>query len=71
MPYISASIVIQLMTLAVPYFQRLQKEGESGRKKINQIFWRRMTSTDVCPNAQRYYYFLQLPGTFPTLHFGF
>lgn len=37
MPYIPASIVIQLMTLAVPYFQRLQKEGESGRKKINQI----------------------------------
>lgn len=37
MPYITASIVIQLMTLAVPYFQRLQKEGESGRKKINQI----------------------------------
>ncbi len=37
MPYISASIVIQLMGVAVPYFQRLQKEGESGRKKINQI----------------------------------
>ena len=37
MPYISASIVIQLMTVAVPYFQRLQKEGDSGRKKINQI----------------------------------
>jgi preprotein translocase subunit SecY len=37
MPYISASIVIQLMSVAVPYFQRLQKEGESGRKKINQI----------------------------------
>ena len=37
MPYISASIIVQLMTLAVPYFQRLQKEGESGRKKINQI----------------------------------
>ena len=37
MPYISASIIIQLMTLAVPYFQRLSKEGESGRKKINQI----------------------------------
>ena len=37
MPYISASIVVQLLTLAVPYFQRLQKEGESGRKKINQI----------------------------------
>jgi preprotein translocase subunit SecY len=37
MPYISASIVIQLMTLVVPYFQRLQREGESGRKKITQM----------------------------------
>ena len=37
MPYISASIVIQLMTVAVPSFQKMQKEGESGRKKINQI----------------------------------
>ncbi len=37
MPYISASIVIQLLGIAVPYFQRLQREGESGRRKINQI----------------------------------
>ena len=37
MPYITASIVVQLFTLAVPYFQRLAKEGESGRTKINQI----------------------------------
>lgn len=37
MPYISASIVIQLMGLALPYFQKLQKEGESGRKQINRI----------------------------------
>lgn len=37
MPYISASIVVQLMTIAVPYLQKLQKEGESGRKKITQI----------------------------------
>jgi preprotein translocase subunit SecY len=37
MPYISASIVIQLLGIAVPYFQRMQKEGESGRRKINQI----------------------------------
>jgi preprotein translocase subunit SecY len=36
MPYISASIVVQLLGMALPYFQRLQKEGESGRKKINQ-----------------------------------
>jgi preprotein translocase subunit SecY len=37
MPYISASIVVQLMGIAVPYLQKLQKDGESGRKKINQI----------------------------------
>ena len=36
MPYISASIVIQLLGIVVPYFQKLQKEGESGRRKINQ-----------------------------------
>jgi len=37
MPYISASIVVQLMGIAVPYLQKLQKEGESGRKQLNQI----------------------------------
>ena len=37
MPYISASIVIQLLGIVVPYFQKLQKEGESGRRKLNQI----------------------------------
>lgn len=37
MPYISASIVIQLLGMAVPYFQKLQKDGESGRNKLNQI----------------------------------
>ena len=37
MPYISASIVIQLLTIAVPYFQKIQREGESGRRKMNQI----------------------------------
>ena len=37
MPYISASIIVQLLGIALPYFQRLQKEGESGRRKINQI----------------------------------
>lgn len=36
MPYISASIVLQLLGIMVPYFQKLQKEGESGRKKMNQ-----------------------------------
>jgi len=37
MPYISASIIIQLLSIAVPYFQKMQKEGESGRQKMNQI----------------------------------
>ena len=37
MPYISASIVVQLLGMVIPYFQRLQRDGESGRRKINQI----------------------------------
>lgn len=36
MPYISASIVVQLLGMALPYFRKMQSEGESGRKKINQ-----------------------------------
>ncbi len=37
MPYITASIIMQLLTMAVPYFQKIQREGESGQRKINQI----------------------------------
>ena len=37
MPYISASIVIQLLGMMIPYFQKLQREGESGRRKMNQL----------------------------------
>jgi preprotein translocase subunit SecY len=37
MPYISSSIIIQLLGAVFPYFQKLQKEGEDGRKKINQL----------------------------------
>lgn len=37
MPYISASIAVQLLTIALPYFQRLQKEGHTGRKRLNQL----------------------------------
>ncbi len=37
MPYITASIILQLLTVSVPYFQKMQKEGESGRKRISQI----------------------------------
>ena len=40
MPYITASIIIQLMGIMIPYFQKMQKEGESGRRKMNQ--WTRM-----------------------------
>lgn len=45
MPYISASIFVQLMTVLVPQFQKMQKEGESGRKKINQ--WTRYLTVAV------------------------
>lgn len=45
MPYISASIAIQLLTLAVPAFQKMQKEGESGRRKLNQ--WTRILTVVV------------------------
>ena len=37
MPYISASIIVQLMGMAIPYLQKLQKDGESGRNTLNQI----------------------------------
>ncbi|MBQ7791354.1 MAG: preprotein translocase subunit SecY [Rikenellaceae bacterium] len=45
MPYITASIVIQLMGMVVPYFQKMQKEGESGRRKLNQ--WTRFLTIAV------------------------
>src|SRR5665213_253714 len=45
MPYISASIVVQLLGLAVPYFAKLQKEGESGRNKLNQ--WTRYLTIGI------------------------
>ena len=53
MPYITASIIIQLLGLAVPYFQRLQREGESGRKKLNQIM-RYLTVVIVAVQAPGY-----------------
>ena len=45
MPYISASIVVQLLGIAVPYFTKLQKEGESGRTKLNQ--WTRYLTIGI------------------------
>src|SRR5579859_7429659 len=45
MPYISASIVVQLLGIAVPYFAKLQKEGESGRNKLNQ--WTRYLTIGI------------------------
>lgn len=58
MPYISASIVIQLLGIAIPYFQRLQREGESGRKKINQIT-RWLTVAITAAQGPSYLYNLQ------------
>ncbi len=58
MPYISASIVIQLLGIVVPYFQKLQKEGESGRRKMNQ--WTRYLTIVVL--------LLQAPAYLANLH---
>jgi preprotein translocase subunit SecY len=57
MPYISASIVVQLMGIAIPYLQKLQKEGASGQKKINQIT--RWLTIGIC--------LLQAPGYLASL----
>ena len=61
MPYISASIVVQLMGIAVPYLQKLQKEGESGRKQINQIT-RWLTIAICAVQAPAYLYGLSALG---------
>ncbi|MEG1464732.1 MAG: preprotein translocase subunit SecY, partial [Mucinivorans sp.] len=62
MPYISASIVIQLLGIAIPYFQKLQKEGESGRRKINQ--WTRYLTIGILL-LQAPAYLINLHGTLP------
>lgn len=58
MPYISASIFMQLMTVLVPSFQKLQKEGESGRKKINQ-YTRYLTVAVTLLQASAYVSYLR------------
>ncbi|NNV56712.1 preprotein translocase subunit SecY [Limnovirga soli] len=61
MPYISASIFMQLMTILVPQMQKVQKEGESGRKKINQ--WTRyLTVLVTILQASAYVAYLKTPG---------
>ncbi|MAW31721.1 MAG: preprotein translocase subunit SecY [Flavobacteriales bacterium] len=67
MPYISASIVIQLLGMAIPYFQKLQKEGESGRRKINSIT--RYLTILICAGQAPGYIATQItnnPGVVPT-----
>jgi len=64
MPYISASIVVQLMGIAIPYLQKLQKDGESGRKKINQITrWLTILITLVQGPGYIYNLYRTLPGS--------
>ncbi len=64
MPYISASIVVQLLGIVFPYFQKLQKEGESGRRKMNQ-YTRYLTVAVLVLQAPTYLVNLhaQLPST--------
>jgi len=64
MPYISASIVVQLMGIAIPYLQKLQSDGESGRKKINQITrWLTIVITLVQGPTYIYNLYKTLPGS--------
>src|SRR5258708_3588306 len=58
MPYISASIFMQLMTVLVPRFQKMQKEGDSGRKKINQ-YTRYLTVAVTALQASAYVTYLK------------
>ncbi len=70
MPYISASIFMQLMTILVPQMQKLQKEGESGRKKINQ--WTRYLTVAVTAlQAGAYYQYLKTPAYAPAILTGY
>ena len=64
MPYISASIVIQLLGIFVPYFRKLQMEGESGRRKMNQ-YTRYLTIAIICIQGPAYMANLhsQIPAT--------
>jgi preprotein translocase subunit SecY len=75
MPYISASIVVQLLGIVFPYFQKLQKEGESGRRKMNQ-YTRYLTVIILVLQAPTYLFNLTrtlgpeafvIPGTFFTI----
>ena len=63
MPYISASIIVQLLGVFVPYFRKLQMEGESGRKKMNQLT-RYLTILVLCIQGPAYMAALhnQIPG---------
>ena len=61
MPYISASIFMQLMTILYPPFQKLQKEGDSGRKKISQ-YTRYLTVLVTLLQASAYVAYLNSPG---------
>ena len=72
MPYISASIVVQLLGMAIPYFQRLQKAGESGRNKMNQIT-RLLTIGILALQGPAYIANLhaQVPNAFLASGFGF
>ena len=69
MPYISASIVVQLLGIVFPYFQKLQKEGESGRRKMNQ-YTRYLTVIILILQGPTYLYNLTrtLPSTAFILH---
>jgi preprotein translocase subunit SecY len=64
MPYITASIIIQLLTIVIPQLERLQKEGEAGTKKINQ-YVRYLTVVFAMVQAVGYVFLFETQGAFP------
>lgn len=68
MPYISASIIVQLMGMLVPYFQKLQKDGESGRNTLNQIT--RWLTIGVCMVQAPFYLGVITNEFLPYAHFS-
>src|SRR5438067_3760816 len=69
MPYVTASIIIQLMTVVIPSLERLQKEGEAGYAKINQ-YTRYLTVALAAAQSAGYAYLFKSQGALPNANTG-
>ena len=69
MPYVTASIIVQLMTVVIPPLERLQKEGEAGYAKINQ-YTRYLTVVLAAAQATGYAFLFKRQGALPNVNSG-